>query len=291
MRYVLFLGCTIPARARQYEVSARRVCARLGMELEDDPELACCGFPLKAVDARKALLLSARNLALAGRRELGLLTLCSSCASSLTEAGRELEDDADARAWVNRQLSPLGLEYMGPVPVLHIVHALHRNVGLDRVGRDVTHTLGSLRMASHHGCHFLKPSALYGFDNVENPDSLDSLIRLTGAEPIDYPGKTRCCGGPVMAYDPETAVHAARRKLADLADLRPDALTLACPFCSVMYETNQKGMADSQGEPVNIPVLFITQVLGLAMGMGPKELELKQHVIKPNALLTKLGLK
>ena len=150
--------------------------------------------------------------------------------------------------------------------------------------------LSALRIASHHGCHFLKPSEIHRFDQVEAPRSLDRLAALTSAEPIDYPGKTKCCGGPVMAYDPDTAAAVTHGKLNALADVRVDALTLACPFCSVMYESNQIGVETESGKRHELPVLFITQVLGLGMGLSPKELGFKQNLIKPKALLAKLGL-
>jgi len=289
MPYALFLGCTIPARNRNYEASARRVCGALGLELVDVPQFACCGFPIKAMDSEEALSLSAYNLALALHEGLDVLTLCSSCGSSLAEAAMLLEADVPLRERINVKLARVGLSYGGGAKVRHIVHALHEEVGLEAIGKKMVTDLSALRIASHHGCHFLKPSEIHRFDVVEAPRSLDRLAALTSAEPVDYPGKTKCCGGPVMAYDPDTAVAVAHSKLNALADVQVDALTLACPFCSVMYESNQIGAESESGNRIELPVLFITQVLGLGMGLSPNELGFKQNLIKPKALLAKLG--
>ncbi|MBI4776909.1 MAG: CoB--CoM heterodisulfide reductase iron-sulfur subunit B family protein [Deltaproteobacteria bacterium] len=290
MAYALFLGCTIPARSRNYEASARQVCGALGLRLVDIPQFACCGFPIKSMDSEEALTLSAFNLALALREGLDVLTLCSSCGSSLAEAAKLLQENVPLRERVNIKLARIGLSYGGGVKVRHIVHVLHEEVGLETIGKKMVTDLSALRIASHHGCHFLKPSEIHHFDEVEAPRSLDRLTALTSAEPVNYPGKTKCCGGPVMASDPDTAVAVAHGKLNALADVQVDALTLACPFCSVMYESNQIGADSESGHRVELPVLFITQVLGLGMGLSPKDLGFKQNVIKPKALLAKLGL-
>ncbi len=290
MRKALFLGCTIPARTRHYEASARRVCLALGVDLVDVFTFACCGFPLKAMDETAAITLAAANLTLARREGLDILTLCSSCTSSLKEAAVELDHRPELRREVDRKLERVGLRYEGGVKVSHIVPFLHDEVGLKAVGDAMKIDLSAVTVAAHHGCHFIKPSELHGFDSVEAPSSLDRLARLTGARTTDYPGKTKCCGGPVMAYDPETAVAAARSKLNALRDSTAEVLTVACPFCSVMYESNQKSIDTASGEPFELPVLFITQILGLGMGFSSKELGFKQNIVKPKKLLKRLGI-
>ena len=146
-----------------------------------------------------------------------------------------------------------------------------------------------LRVAVHYGCHYLKPSDIYdGFDSVENPVTLDRLVELTGAKSVDYVGKKKCCGGPVVAADVDTALMVAKRKLDAVAEVKADAICLVCPFCSVMYDSNQKGIAERFETKYDIPVLYLPQLLGLAMGMSRKDVGLNLNVTKTKELSEKI---
>ncbi len=290
MRYALFLGCTIPARARNYEMSARRVAAKLGIELVDVPEFACCGFPLKAMDRRASLLVNGRNLSLAEEQGLDVVTLCSSCTSALTEDAHALNADPDLRAEINGELKKIGRSYGGTVQVKHFARILSEEVDEARIRETFTRDLSMLDVAVHYGCHYLKPSTIYdGFDRVENPSTLDRLVELTGAGTVDYRNKKKCCGGPVVAVDQNTALLAAKRKLDAVAEVKADCIALVCPFCAVMFDSSQKGIADQFGGEYDIPVLYLPQLLGMAMGMSRKELGLNLNVVKTKELSAKIG--
>jgi len=287
--YALFLGCTIPARARNYEQSVRAVANRLGIELVDDLDFACCGFPMEAVDHKAAETLAARNLSIAEKRGLPICTLCSSCTSALTEISKHLNEDRAERDEINRRLSRIQRQYEGSVEVRHFARILREDIGLERIQEACSRSLEGLRLATHYGCHYLKPSEVYGgFDAVEDPRSLDELIGATGATPIDYQRKKQCCGGSVLVADQKTALEIAQDKLAELQGLAVDALVVICPFCGVMYDSNQKVIEKTFDREFNLPVLYLPQVLGLAMGMDEKELGLKSHAVKTRGLLEKL---
>jgi heterodisulfide reductase subunit B len=287
--YALFLGCTIPARVRNYEQSVRAVADRLGIKLVDLEGFACCGFTMEAVDHRVAESLAARNLTLAEEAGLSICTLCSSCTSALTEASRHLAEDPEEKEEVNRRLSRIQRRYEGPVKVKHFARILWEEVGLERIRQACTRSLEGLRLAAHYGCHYLKPSEVYGgFDLVEDPQSLDALIRVTRATPVDYMRKKQCCGGSVLGADQHTALDMARDKLVELRGLEVDALVVVCPFCGVMYDSNQKLIEKTFGQSLGLPVLYLTQVLGLAMGMDEKTLGLKSHAIKTQEVMEKL---
>ncbi len=288
--YALFLGCTVPARARNYEMSARKVAAAVGLELHDLPDFTCCGFPLKAMEHDASLLVNARNLGFAEERGLDVVALCSSCASSLTEDARALNTNEALRGRINEELKNTGRGYQGTVKVRHFARALTEDVGLDRIREKITRELDMLTVATHYGCHYLKPSKIYdGFDQVENPATLDALVALTGARSVDYKGKKKCCGGPVVAADEETALKVAKRKLDAVTEAGADLITLVCPFCAVMFDSNQKGVAEKFGGDYNIPVLYLPQLLGLAMGISRKELGLNLNVVKTKDLMEKIG--
>ena len=289
MKFALFLGCTIPARSRNYELSARKVAEKVGIELVDLEASICCGFPMKAIDERSAQVMAAYNLSLAEERGLGLCTLCSSCASALTETAHRISEDGQRREEINRRLSRVHRSYEREVTIRHLARILDEEVGVSRIEPLVTKKLTGLKIAIHYGCHYLKPSKVYGgFDDPEDAKSLDRLVRLTGAEVVEYPGKKRCCGGPVLPMDEKVALAVAKEKLDEVLAVGADLLCLVCPFCAVMYDSNQKTIESQFGVSYNLPVLYLTQVLGLAMGIDPKALGLSMNVVKTKELIARI---
>ncbi|RLB31887.1 MAG: hypothetical protein DRH11_12615 [Deltaproteobacteria bacterium] len=288
MKYALFLGCTIPARSRNYELSARKVAQELGIELVDVEEFICCGFPVKSSDQESATLLGAYNLALAEKQGLDVCSLCSSCTSALTEVAHELANDKERRAAVNTVLSRLGLNYEGKVKVRHFARILYEEIGREELKKHLKRNLEGLRIANHYGCHYIKPSEIYdNFDQVEDPHTLDELVALTGATVVDYANKKRCCGGPVLPVDEKVALSVAKGKLDDITEAGADAMNLVCPFCSVMYDSNQKSIEAEFQRSYKLPVLYLTQILGIAMGFERKELGLNMNVVKTKELLAR----
>lgn len=290
MKYAIFLGCTVPVRNLSYELSAKRVAKELGIELVDVPEFSCCGYPVKSVHHETALLLAARNLALAEEKGLDICTLCSACTSVLTETSRELAANEALLAKVNRSLGTIRRKYSGKVRVKHYARVLYEDVGLDAIGEAVRRPLDMFRIASHYGCHYLKPSEIYDhFDHPEVPQSLDRLVAATGAEAVDYSTKKECCGGAILGVDENIALSMARAKLDDIRASEADAVNLVCPFCSIMYGVNQRKIQTKFGTKYDLPVLYYPQILGLAMGIDTEELGLSQNPIKPKALLAKIS--
>lgn len=285
MKYSLFLGCTIPARGRHYELSTRKVAQKLGLELVDLEHFICCGFPIKSADQKSSMVLAAYNLALAQKTNMDICTLCSSCTSALTEATHLLDHDGDLRDEINNSLRRVGLQYNGRVRVRHFARILYEEIGQDGIKKHLKISLHDLKIAIHYGCHYLKPSEIYDhFDTVEYPQTLDALVALTGAKIVDYANKKSCCGGPVLPVDEKTALSVAKGKLDSIADAGADALCLVCPFCSVMYDSNQKSIESEFGTSYNLPVLYLPQILGLAMGFDRKELGLNLNVVKTKHL-------
>lgn len=289
MKYALFLGCTVPARARNYELSARGVAKKLGIELVDVAGFACCGFPVKSLNKEATLLMAARNLVLAQEQGLDVLTLCSACTGVLTEAAHELEDEEE-RNNLNEELKKINKEYKGGVKISHIARLLYEEIGLDKLKGEVTKDLSELKVAPHYGCHYLKPSSIYGgFDNPEDPKSLHRLIELTGAAAVDYEALNQCCGGGVLAVNDEVAYSMAGGKLDHITSNGANCMTLVCPFCAVMYDDNQKKMGELNEKEYNLPVLYLTQIIGLAMGLDPKsELGIQFNKVNAKELVSKV---
>jgi len=287
---LLFLGCTVPVRSLNYELSARKVAAALGIELRDRPDFDCCGFPLKSTNQDDATVIAARALAQAGRERLPLVTLCSACAGFLAETAQRLDNDPQDRQAMNQRLAPLGLRYRKGVKVRHFVRFILEEVGLDEIRKKITRSLAGFVFAPHYGCHFLRPSEFIGgLDDPEDPASLARVIAATGATALDYPSLKDCCGGGVLGVDEALAGRLAGAKLLDLADKDVSALVLVCPFCNVMYEGQQRAIARKMEKDIAVPVIYLTQLLGLAMGMRPAELGFKLNRVKPKALLQKFA--
>jgi len=285
MRYAFFLGCTVPVRAQNYELSARKVAEVLGIELVNVSEFSCCGFPVKSTDAFTAELIAARNLAIASSLGLDVCTLCSSCGSTLTEVNRRLVRGTGLRG----ELEQIGREYRNRIDVRHFVRVLWEDVGVERIKSKIRRKLTSLNLAAHYGCHYLKPKEIFDFDEPEDPTSLDELVKITDATVTDYENKKTCCGGAILGIDEDDALQIAKRKLDSVREVQADALISICPFCSIMYEDNQRKIESRFESTYSIPVLYYPQLLGLALGLDPKELGLRMNRVRPDTLLSKLG--
>ncbi len=286
MKYSLFLGCTLPVRGQNYEISARKVCETLGIKLYYNDRYLCCGFPLKAVDSNAAFLFSAFNIAIAEAQGLDMMTMCAACTGILTETNHRLKQDEVLRLEINKKLNDFGVEFKGTIDVKHFARILYEDIGVNTIKKKIKKKLKGFRFAAHYGCHYLKPSESFNkFDEPENPKSLCELINVTGAKSINYEENLSCCGGGILGIDEETSLAIANKKLNYVKKEGADAIILLCPFCDVMYEQNQKKMERIFQQEYNIPVLYYSQILGLALGFAPKELGFNMNTIKPKALL------
>lgn len=282
----MFLGCTIPARAMEYELSARNVLKQLGVETLD-LDFGCCGFPLEAVNEEKALAMAAANLAMAENQGLDVLTLCSACSEMLSRANIALKDEKTLIR-VNEFLSErVGFEYRGVAKVTHLARMLHYEYGVDKLKESVVYPLRGLKIAVHYGCHYMRPSTVYGEqEDPQYPHSLDRLVELTGAESIEHENKMTCCGGALLNIDEQVAVDMTKMKLEPLSRRSADALLVICPYCGIMYGRYQHSILEEGRE---IPVIYYPQLLGLAMGLKPDELGFQFNVPNAQAFLAKVG--
>jgi len=271
-KYLMFLGCAIPYRVSAYEISARKILQRLGVELVEMPEFNCCGLPLDPVSHEIMLILAARNLALAEQKGLNILTLCPGCAGTLKKVNKMLKEDKALREEINRHLKEAELEFKGTINAKHLMQALIEDVGLEKIKEAVVKPLTALKVAEHNGCHILRPREFIGFDDPEDPKTLKSLIEATGAVCLDYMDETECCGAPSVGVNDKIALQLARDKLNNIKSVEAQALITICPFCHIMYDTNELRIEKMFNETYGIPVLHYPQLLGLAMGIPTEEL-------------------
>lgn len=289
MKFALFLGCTVPARGLNYELSARNVAEKLGIELVDILEFTCCGFPIRSLNQDAGFLMAARNLAMAEKQGLNIVTLCSACTETLQEANYHFIHNPEALDDMNKKLVKYNLEYKGTVIVKHFARMLHEDYGIDNIKEKVVRPLEEIQVAAHYGCHYIKPTKIYdNYDDPENPHSLDELIEVTGAKSLFYREKDKCCGGAILGIREIDALNMSRAKLDCAIEAKADALISICPFCSVMYEGNQKRIEKEFEVTYKLPILYYPQLLGLALGIEPIDLGFKLNRIKAKALLEKL---
>ena len=285
-KYLMFLGCIIPYRIPSFEVSARKMLERLGVELVEMPEFNCCGLCLDSVDHDAMLVLAARNLCLAEQQGLDILTLCPGCAGALRKVNMKLQEDKKLKEHVNGFLKEIGMEFRGDkICVRHLIQALSEDIGFNKIKEAVVKPLVGLRVAEHNGCHILRPTKYIGFDDPENPVILKKLIEATGAECLDYIYETDCCGAPIIGVNDEITLYLAGDKLLNVKAVDAQALITVCPFCHMMFDINQPRIERLLGERFGIPVLHYPQLLGLAMGFTPKEMALNELRVDATKIL------
>jgi len=286
MRAAFYPGCTVPVRNLNYELASRRVAEKLGLELVDEPRFQCCGFPMKSLSIEDALTLAGRNLALGGGLGLDLVTLCSACAGTLAEAAHELDRNEELRERVNQRLKGIGLKYEPGRKVFHFVRYLVEEVGWERLEAAVERPLKGFGFVPHYGCHYLKPSeVMERFDDPQRPRTLHRLIELTGARAVEDGRAPGCCGGGLLGSEEELANLLSADRLLAAERAGADGLALICPFCNVMLEGQQKKINKSLELDLRVPIFFLPQLLGLAMGFSPSELGFKLNRIKNKELV------
>lgn len=277
MKFALFLGCNIPARVQQYDLAARAVLARLQVELTDIREFNCCGYPMRNSDLKTSLLFSARNLALAERKALNVLTLCQCCFGALKKAAHLLANDGNLKDEVNAFLAKENLIYQGKSEVKHLLSLLHKDIGEAAIKETFKTPVKDLKIAAHYGCHALRPSDVMQFDDPVAPSLFDALVSLTGATSIDWSQKLECCGAPLLGVNDDLSMRLTAGKLANAKASGADYLSVACPWCQLQFDTVQKRMEAEGRTNADLPSILYPQLLGLAMGIPGKLLGLSRN--------------
>ncbi len=287
--YAIFLGCTIPARQPNYELSARKALAKLGIELIDLANMTCCAPPpIQSINLEASLAIAAYNICLAEEADLNLITLCTGCFESLSIANTMLKADKQLKAKINRILSQAGKEFLGSKEVKHYLQVVTDDIGLERLKQNVSKPLTNLKVAAFYGCHALRPSELLKFDDPERPQIFENLIETLGAKNVEYRNKLKCCGGLLRGYSDDLALNMAREKLVNTTKAGADCIATLCPFCFVALDIGQMQVKLKFNEIYDMPVLHYSELLALALGIDPEELALKTHKIKVDKVLNKI---
>jgi len=271
--YSYFPGCSLQTTNRAYDVSSRNVARVLGLEMVELEDWNCCGAtPYMAIDSKQSVLLSARNLAISEKHKRDIVTVCSSCFLVLYKANRHLHDDSSLRAEVREALQAGGMVYQGNVKVRHLLDLIVNDLGKEAIERHLVRPLEGLKVACYYGCQLVRP---YGeVDDPEFPVLLERLMGWIGATPVDFGMGTKCCGGMLMTTQPDIGVDLTGKVLKQACKAEADCICTICPLCQMNLEAYQSKISARFGEDCQLPVLYFTQVLGAALGLGGDDLAL-----------------
>jgi heterodisulfide reductase subunit B len=279
MKYSYYPGCVQHGTAVDYRMSVNVVFHRLGIELEEIKNWNCCGA-LHVPDRTARIALSARTLASA--KGLDLATPCNLCYSNLMRAQTALEDSS----LKNRINEVLNTKYDGNTKPKHLLEVVVKDFGLTKLAEQVKKPL-RIKAVPYYGCLLTRPENR--FDSPENPKSLDNLIASLGAEPVKYYYKTKCCGGPILLTNEDIALSLAKDILVMAKESGADCMVVTCPMCHLQLDAKQKAVEAKYNIKLELPVIYFTQLIGLAMGFQSGELGLDKHLVSTEKLIAKIG--
>ena len=314
LKYALYTGCTARESTPELLMSTMAVAKKLGIELILLDEASCCGAShLQDFDDFLSLVLNARNICYAEKLGLPMVTICNTCQLNTVMTKERLDSDEDLKSQVNEKLAEVGLEYKGTSTVRHFLYALIDDYGLDKLAEKVEKPLSDFNVAAFYGCHNIRPSHVHHKHNISvieedvgegggeeafttepllakyndnenpyNPTSLDRLIEALQGKSVDYESKNKCCGFHADLQAPKTANRLTGTALLDAIDNNADMMVTPCPLCHLNMDVKQHAAAKEMGRDIALPVLHLPQLVGLALGIDPKELGLQHNVSEPS---------
>ena len=286
MKYSYYPGCSLEATSVMYDVSTRAVFEALGAELVELEDWNCCGATAyMSVDELLSMSISARNLAIAEKVGLDLITPCSGCYVTLTKTNHYYEDNGTK---VREALSAANMEYNGTVKVRHILDPILNDIGLQKIEANVTKKLKGLKIASYYGCQMVRP--FKGFDDIIHPRGMDDLVASLGAEPIDFDFKTKCCGGAQMGTDQDLALSMVESILLCAKDAGAEMIACACPLCQMNLEAYQGKIERKLERELNLPIVYFTQLMAAAFGQPQEFIQERKHIVPFAAKLEHLSV-
>jgi heterodisulfide reductase subunit B len=286
-RYTYFPGCSsAEGGSEAYGRSAQLVGKALGAEFAELEDWNCCGStPSATVNELGSLCMAARNLALAEKQGTNMVTPCSACYVILNRTNDYIKEYPRVRDSVDEALAAGGLEYHGGVRVRHVLDALVTDIGYENIKSRVTKRLDGLKVAPYYGCQMVRPG--FGFDNRESPQSLDKLVSALGGTPVDFPLKSKCCGGSLIFSEEGLALDLIHKLLTSARDNGAECIITACPLCQTNLDAYQGRVNKKFKEKFDLPVLFFTQLIGLSFGLDKKDLGLEKCIVSAKRLAAK----
>ena len=283
MKYAYYPGCSAESTARDQYMSIREVSKVLGIEMVEPRGWTCCGStPVHHTDRILSLALPAANLLMAKKMGLDMVVFCAACYNRMKVANYEIQKNPDVRKEV---ADSLGEDYDGSVNVLHFVEVLIKNIGAKKLQEAFTHSLDGLKVANYYGCLLVRPREATNFDDPENPTIMDSLVTIMGGESIDWPHKVECCGGGFALTRTDIVIELSNSILDMAKAAGAQCMAVACPMCQVNLDLRQSDINKTKSTNYNLPIVYITQLLGLCLGVTPEKLGMDKCVVSPKPII------
>jgi heterodisulfide reductase subunit B len=285
--YKMFEGCTIGNRIPFIEASSRKVLDKIGVQTSQAP-FACCPDPtgVKAFDNMAWLAMGARNICLAEAEGKPIISLCNGCTNTLRGVQHQLKNDSLKKEKVNAELAKIGKEYKGSIDIVHFVDVLKDN--LDKVKGAITKQMSNLKVACHPGCHYMRPVEWMESDDPMRPKNLKEIVAATGANVVDYDELALCCGNAVAGPFPDHGDAILKQKMDSIKKAGADVIVVNCPACFQRFDTSQRDLSKKYDTEYNVPVIYITELIALAMGISSEDIGMKNHRVRRNTAIENL---
>ena len=289
MNVAYYPGCVAKGGAPELYRSVKLILEPLGITPTELFDAACTGAGV--LTERNPLLadaLNGRTFAMAERRGMPIMTICSTCTGTMLACNARLQDPA-YRARVNELLAPEKYEYGGTASIHHLLWLLVEEVGLDRVRELVRRPLDGLSVAPFYGCYLVRPSALVQGNHPDRDTYLEQVIAALGGHPVEYEGARKCCGFPIITMNRENGLKMTGRNIAEAKGQGADVMVTPCPLCHLNLDGQQEEAARALGVPLGVPILHLPQLLGLAFGFSPDQLGMSHHLVRPGGVLARFA--
>ncbi|MHC1624679.1 MAG: CoB--CoM heterodisulfide reductase iron-sulfur subunit B family protein [Methermicoccaceae archaeon] len=288
--YSYYPGCFVEGSEAEYGDSCVKVLRRLDIEAKEIPDWNCCGALEMTTDKALTVTLSARNASIAEAIGDPCVVPCSICYNNLKKAEYEVREGTELGKLAQQALKEVGLTYNAEVPIKHLLDVLINDVGLEAIEAEVKRPLTGIKVAPFYGCLTARPSKISGFEDPVNPTSMDKILKALGAEVIEnFNHKVKCCGGSTVTGDQKTSFTLTKGILDEAVAKGADCIALVCPMCHSMLDGKQTMIGKEFGVNYNIPALYLSQLLGLAMGMSESDVGLKKNIISAKGVVAKLA--
>jgi heterodisulfide reductase subunit B len=283
MKYAYYPGCSAESTARDQYMSVKEVAHALHIELIEPKGWTCCGStPAHHTNKFLSVALPAANLLITKKMGLDMVVFCAACYNRMKVANHEIQTNPAIRKEVAKSL---GEDYDGSVRVLHFVEVLIKEIGIQKLKKHFTHTLNGLKVVSYYGCLLVRPREITGFDDPENPTLIDQLVISMGGESIDWPHKVSCCGGGFAISGTDIVLELSNSILAMAKSSQAQCIAVACPMCQINLDMRQGNINKIKGTGYEMPIVYISQLLGLCLGISSRKLGMNKCIVSPKPVI------
>jgi len=287
-QYCYYPGCSAEATAKGMGLSVEAVAAPLEMQLIELEGWTCCGaVHYGSVDRQEAVLVAVYNLALAQKTGLELVTPCTGCYLTLTKADMRLKEDSALKARVDKALAAADLEYKGNVRIRLLAEVIINDITTEFMASKIKRNLNGLKVAPYYGCQMVRPN--FGFDDPEAPQKLDDLVNSLGAQASPFPLKSRCCGSSLVFSEEDMVLEQLHKLLKNAADNGAQCMVTPCPLCQINLDVYQSRVNKKFKTHFKLPILYVTQLIGLALGIDQKALGLHTNIVSPEPVIKRIS--